>query len=328
MIQSIINMLPDTLRNIINRLPNSIFQNIEEIRIRENRPLEIGYSGSYNFISSQGRMLNTSKQAYLPTHQDILRLLDVVTNHSMYTIEEELKRGYITVKGGHRIGLSGRTVLEQGFVKQIRDVSSFNIRIAREVIGAGKQVLPFIMDVQRKTVHHTLIISPPQLGKTTLLRDLSRMISYGSWGNQVPGKGLKVGIVDERSEIAACYKGVPYFDVGPRTDVLDSCPKAEGMMMLIRSMSPEVLIVDEIGREEDVKAVHEAVHAGIRVITTSHALNLEDIKNRPVLKHLCAQGIFSRYVVLSRRRGIGTVEAILDHHGNQLNHKTIEKVRG
>ncbi|NBI27559.1 stage III sporulation protein AA [Chengkuizengella marina] len=328
MLQSIIHMLPETIRNIIERIPSSIIQNIEEIRIRENRPLEIGYSGKYSFISSQGRMLNSSMEAYLPTHQDILRLLNIVTNHSMYTIEEELKRGYITVKGGHRIGLSGRTILEHGFVKQIRDVSSFNIRIAREVIGVGKQVLPFIMDVQRKTVHHTLIISAPQLGKTTLLRDLSRMISYGSWNNQVTWDGLKVGIVDERSEIAACYKGVPHFDVGPRTDVLDSCPKAEGMMMLIRSMSPDVLIVDEIGREEDVKAIHEAVHAGIRVITTSHALNLEDIKNRPVLKHLYAQGIFSRYIVLSRRYGIGTVEAILDSQGKQLNQKTIEDVRG
>ncbi|MDP5275674.1 stage III sporulation protein AA [Chengkuizengella axinellae] len=328
MIEAVLNLLPDTLKSIMNRVPRSILHQIEEIRIRENRPLEIVYSGTYHFISNQGQMLNSAKGAYQPNHQDILKFLNIVTNHSMYTIEEELKRGYITVKGGHRIGLSGRTVLEHGFVKQIRDVSSFNIRIAREVIGAGEQVLPSIMDVQRKSIYHTLIISPPQLGKTTLLRDLSRMISYGLWNNQVSWKGLKVGIVDERSEIAACYKGVPYFDVGPRTDVLDSCPKAEGMMMLIRSMSPEVMIVDEIGRDEDVKAIHEAVHAGIRVITTSHALNMEDIKNRPILKQLCNEGIFSRYVVLSRRQGIGTIEEILDEKGNRMMQKSVDKVRG
>ncbi|RLM59977.1 stage III sporulation protein AA, partial [Halorubrum sp. Atlit-9R] len=143
-----------------------------------------------------------------------------------------------------------RTILDNGSVRGIRDIGAFNIRVAREVIGASVHLLPKLVDRVRKTLHSTLILAPPQQGKTTLVRDIARSVSYGLWPmHEGTGwQGRKVGIVDERSEIAACVRGIPTFDVGPRTDVMDACPKAEGMMMLLRSMSPEVLIADEIGR--------------------------------------------------------------------------------
>jgi stage III sporulation protein AA len=326
-LDSILLLLPQSLNVILSGLPDEIHTAIEEVRIRENRPLEIVYRGTYSFVTRKSSVTSDAAAAYVPTHQDCIQFLDLLANHSLYTLEEELKRGYITVRGGHRIGLAGRTVLEDGRVKQLREISSFNIRIAREVFDAGKSLLPHLQDSVNQTVHHTLIISAPQQGKTTVTRDLARMISYGMWqrtGSQ--WGGLKVGIVDERSELAACHKGIPAFDVGPRTDVLDSCPKAEGMMMMIRSMSPEVIIVDEIGRVEDAKAIHEALHAGIRVIATAHGHSLEDITNRFILKDLMAAHVFSRYVVLSRQRGMGTVHRIYDGSGHPIQSSVIGRV--
>jgi stage III sporulation protein AA len=307
--------LPKLIRIAINQLSDDVRNALEEIRIREERPLEIVYKGQYGFVTSLGKISLNPQDAIHPTREDCAKLLDVLTNHSVYSYEEELKRGYITIAGGHRVGLAGRTVLELGRVKHIRNISSFNIRIAREVLDCGKSVLPALLDLESQTLHHTLVISPPQKGKTTLIRDLTRLISYGYWGVSTHLRGLKVGVVDERSELAACLSGVPTFDLGPRTDVLDSCPKAEGMMMLIRAMSPEVIVVDEIGREEDAAAIHEALHAGIRIIASAHGHDLEDIRQRPVMRDLIASEVFSRYVVLHNKGGIPAVHAVYDSRG-------------
>lgn len=300
-VESVLPLLPPALCQAAASLPDSVQARIEEIRIREGRPLEVVYGGQYAFVSTDGGMDVQPGEAHTVTHGDCAQLLERLTRHSLYSFEEELKRGFITVEGGHRVGLAGRTVLEEGRVRMIRDVSGFNIRIAREVHGCGRAVLPSILDRSQRTVHHTLVISPPGHGKTTLIRDLARMVSEGDWPEPGYGGGKKVGIVDERSEIAACVRGVPRFRLGPRTDVLDACPKAEGMMMLIRSMSPEVLVVDEIGRPEDALAVHEAIHAGIRIIATAHGASREDMLARPVLKDLAAAGVFRRLVLLRGR---------------------------
>jgi len=318
MLERIEEWLPPNLRAVTSRLPAKVRDSAEEVRVREGRPLEIVYGGGYGFLNADGSLGPLPDSAYRPSREDCVRLLELLTNHSVYSFEEELKRGFITVRGGHRVGLAGRTVLEHGKVKQIRDVCGFNIRLARELKDTGKAVLPRIMDAEARTVHHTLVVSPPQAGKTTLIRDLARLISYGSWPSHLPGEGRKVGIVDERSELAACERGVPRFDVGPRTDVMDGCPKAEGMMMMIRSMSPEVLIVDEIGREEDAEAVREAMHAGIRVIASAHGRSPEDILKRPALRGLAEEEFFGRFVVLSRRLGRIGVEAVLDAKGRPI----------
>lgn len=316
MLDSIFTMLPRKLRSILQYIPSNIQLQLEEVRVREGRPLEVNYLGKYGYVTENSSITENPQFGYRPTQEDCLQFLDLLANHSLYTLEEELKRGYITIRGGHRVGLAGRTVLEGGQVKQLREISSFNIRVAREMMNSASSLLPYITDGAAEHIHNTLIVSPPQQGKTTIARDLARLISYGYWqGDASKWRGLKVGIVDERSELAACEQGVPVFDVGPRTDVLDSCPKAEGMMMLIRSMSPDVIVVDEIGREEDARAIHEALHAGIRIIATAHGGSLDDVKIRPNMKGLLTEGIFSRYVILHRIYRQGTVAEVLDRDG-------------
>jgi len=319
MLEQVLHLLPQEIKTKIELLSRKAKQQLEEIRIRENRPLELIIGIEHFFINENGELQLFSERAYKPSNEVCRRFLERITNYSLYSMEEQLKRGYITVSGGHRIGLAGRTILEKGEVKGIRDITGFNIRIAREIKGTALPLIKKITNPKDQTVDSTLIIAPPQFGKTTLIRDIARCISYGINGpisdqalyEQPQLKSRKVAIVDERSEIAACYKGVPTFDVGPRTDVMDACPKAEGMMMMIRSMSPEVIIVDEIGRSEDALAIKEAAHAGIKVIATLHGYHLEDVYKRQMIQQLIEEETF-RYAIELKRDEFGFMHRVIN----------------
>jgi stage III sporulation protein AA len=302
----ILDALPENLQKIVMRIPYNIAENIEEIRIREGRPLMIQSRDKNYYLCSDGTPSLALKGVYWITHEDTHKILQRISNYSIYAVEEELRNGYITLTGGYRVGLAGKAVLEHGAVKTLKYISSFNIRISRQVIGAADKVIHYIASGNR--ICHTLILSPPQMGKTTLIRDIARQLSDG-----FPGfTGVKVGIVDERSEIAGCFQGVPQNKVGIQTDVLDACPKAVGIMMLIRAMSPAIIITDEIGKAEDVDAIEEALNAGIKIITTAHSSDITDARCRPILSQVLEKRIFERIIVLGNSLGVGTVEKIYD----------------
>ncbi|MBD7964555.1 stage III sporulation protein AA [Fictibacillus norfolkensis] len=300
--ETIFRLFPDNIQQTLKNLPPSVLQSVEEIRVRIGQPIEILCSGK-PIYPNEGKISAEESQV----------LLNRLSQHSLYALEEELKRGYITISGGHRVGLAGKVITEHGFVKAIKDISSFNVRIAREKIGIAEPLISYLF--QKKWLN-TLLIGPPQTGKTTLLRDIARVVSCGVQQRNIPS--FKVGIVDERSEIAGSIKGVPQHTLGRRVDVLDACPKAEGMMMLIRSMSPQVMIVDEIGRKEDGEAILEAMHAGVQMIFTAHGSSVEDAMKRPVMKPLGDLSLFERYVILGRDKGPGTIEKIYDGALNEI----------
>ena len=207
------------------------------------------------------------------------------------------------------MGVTGKVILDGDHIRGMKYVSCMNIRLAHQIPGCADRVMPFIQ--KKDWISHTLILSPPRCGKTTLLRDIIRQISNGRQG--IPGK--TVGVVDERSELAGCYQGIPQNDLGIRTDVLDGCPKAEGMKMLIRSMSPVVVAVDELGREEDFRAVEDVIHCGCKLITTAHGNSLEDIMEQPLFRKLGEMKIFERYIILGRGKKAGEIREILDRSG-------------
>ncbi|AOH55667.1 stage III sporulation protein AA [Peribacillus muralis] len=283
--ETILSFLPKTIYEQLQGMTPMMIEKMEELRIRIGRPLEVIIGGEPFFFS------------YAVTKTDADQLLNQIGQFSLYTLEEELKRGYITIAGGHRVGLAGKVILENGAVKAIRDISSFNFRIAREKVGVAEPLTSYLYNGEWQ---HTLLIGAPQTGKTTVLRDIARMISSGNEKRGIAPQ--KVGIVDERSEIAGSVHGVPQLEFGTRLDVLDGCPKAEGMMMMIRSMSPDVLVVDEIGRAEDTQAVLEAVNAGIKLMITTHGHTLEEMKKRPFIAEILKQNIFERFIELQRTK--------------------------
>ncbi|MGB9814096.1 MAG: stage III sporulation protein AA [Thermovenabulum sp.] len=309
--KDILPILPINIRGIMQKIKDEKLAELEEIRLRTGKPLTLIFTENDFFVTFEGFLTQNPAIAYKVTEEDALRLLSLISQNSIYAVEEEIKNGYLTLKGGHRIGLVGKAVVENGKIKTLKHISGFNIRIAREVIGAADKVLPFIIDKDGQILN-TLILSPPKAGKTTLLRDLIRQISNGN--PKLNLRGFKVGVVDERSEIASCFEGIPQKDVGLRTDVLDACPKALGIMMLLRSMSPEIIATDEIGRPEDVTAIEEAINAGVKLIATAHGKDIEDVKKRPILREIVERGIFDRYVILGFTKGAGTLEKVLDEN--------------
>ena len=276
--------------HIREKLQNIDFTNLEEIRIRNNRPifLKIGQSEQQvNYI------INTN---------DALEILQKICDNSIYTYQNQICNGYITIKGGHRIGITGNIVIKDGQVTNISHIYSLNFRIARQVIDCSNKILESVLDLKNNTVFNTIIISPPGRGKTTILRDLIRKISDGI--PEISFKGINVGVVDERGEIAAMYKGIPQNDIGRRTDILDNIPKDIGMKMLIRSMNPKVIVADEIGSAKDIDAIKYAICSGVKGVFTAHGNGVKDIINNPILNELYITDGIERVLAIDENRNV------------------------
>lgn len=308
--EDILRILPVDLRNILAAGVKD-FNSVQEIRMRTGRPLIIYYDKCEYFLGMNGRLTRNKEHIFIVNTAHIRETTNYISNYSRYAFEEELRQGYITVQGGHRIGVAGKILLENDRIKNMSNISFINIRVAHEVRDCSSMIMPYVRNGD--DIYNTLIISPPGRGKTTLLRDMIRVLSDGDNVN----RGFTIGVADERSELGACYKGKPQNDLGCRTDVLDGCPKADGMMMLVRSMSPDIIAVDEIGSKEDTRAIDYVMNCGIKVIATVHGMDMDEIRNKPVLGKLVREKSFKRYILLASG-DIGAVSAIFDERGSAL----------
>lgn len=258
------------------------FEKLEEIRLRSNKNIILKLSNQELIID------------YQVTIKDLLETLEKVTENSIYTYENQISNGFITLHGGHRVGIVGNAILKGENVINISYISGMNFRIARQIKGCANFILKDLYS--NGEFQNTLIVGAPGSGKTTLLKDIIRQVSNGN----SYGKGLNIGVVDERNEIAAMYKGIAQIDLGLRTDVISNIPKSLGIKMLIRSMSPQVIAVDEIGGKKDAENIFYAMCSGSKGIFTAHGNSISDIKSNPELKELIDAKVIERIVVLDK----------------------------
>lgn len=310
-LDELIKIFSKDIRMILRQISVD-FDQVQEIRLRVHAPLLIIFKNQEYYVTNQGNLSRRSGEGYQVTRQDLKETLEYISSYSLYAFEEEIKQGFITIQGGHRIGIAGKIITDSQGIRGMKFISFMNVRLSHQVPGCASKVMPYLYENRR--ILHCLIVSPPRCGKTTLLRDIIRQVSNGTG----PEPGMTVGVVDERSEIAACYQGVPQNDVGIRTDVLDCCPKALGLMMMIRTMAPQVIAVDEVGSREELEAMEYAMNCGCRLIATVHGSSIEDIRQKPVLQRLIRERWFERYIILGSRQGPGSIEKIFDAYGSCL----------
>lgn len=269
---------------------------LREIRIRAGQPVTLTTAS------------RTAALAWRPEKDEVERLAEALTEHGLYARGEEARQGFVTLRGGHRLGLCGRVLMGDKRVRALRDIAFLCLRIAGHWPGAADALMPWVMRQGR--VRSALVIGLPGTGKTTLLRDLARQLGSGR-------RAVQVGLIDERGELAACVDGVPQLDVGEQTDVLDGCPKTEAVAWLLRAMTPQALITDELADAADAAAVLEAIYSGVPVLASAHGAGLHELAQRPVLAAMMSRRVFDLYAVLDGE-GTGRIAALYDRSGSAL----------
>ena len=296
-------MLKDVLGNKIYEIITTKlnYGYLNEIRLRVDCPIVVFVRGQAYFLGERG-LVSSEKDAIYATKQQIEDIIFRASEYSVYSINEELKKGFIVLDGGERLGICGTIITEKNEIKTLNNFRSINIRISHEIKNCSLNAFSFMVD--ENGVKNTLVISPPGAGKTTFLRDFvfqlsSKNLSYNTL------------ILDERGEIASSGK-----NIGKFADVLSFASKQTGFMQGIRTMNPHIIVTDEIGDLEDIRAIRYAGNCGVKVVASIHAVDLEDIKRKEGYEML--KGTFERIVILSCRNGPGTIEGVYDENFSRL----------
>lgn len=295
-VEKLIRILP---REIFNQIEMDKLELLQEIRLRVNRQSIFRYRDEEKIIN------------YIPGEKDMISILQMLCENSIYSYQNQISNGFVTLYGGHRVGIMGSCSIKDGKINNINYISSLNFRITKEIIGSCNGILKYV--ITNNEINNTLIISKPGCGKTTVLRDLIRVIS---------NIGFNVSLIDERGEIAAMYKGVPQNDIGLRTDVMDNVTKSLGMKIAVRTMAPDVIFADEIGREEDIEAINYGVCSGVKGIFTAHAASLEELIKNETLKKLYDEKVFNKLIFLEKEGKVKNVYT-LDHNLYKLEDEII-----
>lgn len=302
--EQIINYLGKNIKEKMISIEEKYFENSQEIRIRNNKCIILKVMDNEYFLYKDGSLSEKIdlNKIFIPTQEDIRQTIETMSDYSIYAFEQEIKNGFITLKGGFRVGITGTAVIEQEKIKAIKNISSINIRISRQVLGCSKKILPYI---KQEKYLSTLIISPPNCGKTTLLRDIIREIS---------NFGEDISVIDERMEIAGVYLGTSYMDLGIRTDVFDRCPKEDGMINALRSMAPSFIAVDEVGTTGDINALEKIFNSGVKVLCTIHAENIQELNQKYGFKKILNNKYFKRYIVLKKDNSKFKIEGVYNEN--------------
>ena len=288
--------LPHRLKSLALSLPDKQKERVEELRLRVMHPLTVlTLEGELN-AAPDGR-------ASLVTVEDLEQMLGAVTEYSRYACIETLRQGFLPLRGGFRLGVCGSAVVREGEVSNLKEISSLSLRIVCEEVGLGSGIAPQLFDESGQFLS-TLILSPPGGGKTTLLRDLIRSLSLGDSEH----RALRVAVIDERGEIAVCCKARPQMELGNHTDVLSLCPKATGIMMVLRGMNPQLIAVDEITAAEDIRAMCLAANCGVGLLASIHAASAEELTQKPLFEELLRAKVFRRCVSIRKEGGRRTYE--------------------
>lgn len=282
-------LLPNKWRYPAAQVPDYLKERTEEFRLRVGQPMTL--------LLPEGERLLTTETTHLVTPQELEQLCDSVCGYSRYAVSQTVAQGYLMADGGFRIGLCGTAVLTDGLCTNLREFSSAAVRIGRETRGIADEILPKLFDGERFCP--TLLVSPPGGGKTTLLRELVRLLSDGSEIHAA----MRVALADERGEVAGMYRGQPRFSIGSHTDVLDNCPKALAMELLTRTMNPQIIAVDEITAPQDIRAMEAAAYGGAALLATIHGADMTELRQKPLFRRLMKMQIFKRAVMISRDEG-------------------------